>query len=171
MKKTENQNFWYTDWYTLSVRSGILNGIPKKEKEETLSKILKVSDKTHELVMSLRGEGESVDDVIASRLQMEVETPIEKVTRELFEFKAFLTNLQKKNSSEATPQVSTRKTAGGGRPPADTFTATDEPEDPEKPCCKRTTGKQPCEHWEWLGDRMEWKNRLSNRIIVPGAQL
>ena len=137
-----------------------------------MSKILKVSDKTHELVMSLRGEGESAEDVIASRLQSEVETLIEKVTRQLFEFKAFLERLEKaakKNMSEATPQTN-RKTAGGGRPPADVFTATDLPDDPEKPCCKRTSGKQPCEHWQWLGDEMQWVNKLSNRIIVPGQQ-
>lgn len=136
-----------------------------------MSKILKVSDKTHELVMSLRGEGESVDDVIASRLQAEVETPMEKVLREVYAFKSFLTKLQQdaeKNTSEATPQKE-RKTAGGGRPPADVFGSPISPDDPEMSCCKVTNGKQPCKHWRWNGNEMKWVNDLSNRIIEPSV--
>lgn len=138
-----------------------------------MSKILKVSDETHELVMSLRSGGETADDVIARYMREVKETPIEKVTRELQEFKDFIEKVAarttEKIASEATPQKSGRKTAGGGRSAADTFTQSDDVVDLEQPCCKATTGKQPCKHWEWLGDRMQWVNKLSNRIIEPGV--
>ena len=126
-----------------------------------MSKNIKVSDKTHELLMSLRGEGESIDEVIAVRLQSEVETPMEKVTRELFEFKHFLITLQK-NASEATPQVVRgRKTAGGvPRTAAATFTPTDTPEPLEQRCC---AGKSPCKHWSYEPNQMMYINSLSGR--------
>ena len=140
-----------------------------KERRDVLSKILKVSDETHELVMSLRSGGETADDVIARYMREVKETPIEKVTRELQEFKDFIEKVAarttEKIASEATPQkVSNRKTAGGGRPAAEVFEQPEDDSDPEKPCCK---GVKPCQHWEWLGDTMVWRNTLSSRIRQP----
>lgn len=133
-----------------------------------MSKILKVSDQTHELVMSLRSEGETVDDVIARYLQTEKETPIEKVTRELQDFKAFIEKIAarttEKNTSEATPQGTGRKVAGGGRSAKDTFTPADNADPLEKPCCSKD---RPCEHWAWRGETMTYVNKLSNRVKEP----
>lgn len=155
-----------------------------------MSKILKVSDQTHELVMSLRGDGETVDDVLQRQLSAEQITPVEGAENLGMDSNGILRPIEigkpvsfyppmittssvpvnidlEKIASEATPQkVSNRKTAGGGKPRTteEVFKQPDDESDPEKACCKAS---KPCQHWEWVGDRMEWRNTLSSRIRQP----
>lgn len=132
-----------------------------------MSKILKVSDETHERIMALKGDGETVDDVLVRQLQTEPSSELQEVLASIEELKVAMAKALKipeKIASEATPQKSGRKTAGGGRPAAEVFKQPDDESDPEKPCCKLA---KPCQHWEWAGDQMVWRNRLSSRIRQP----
>ena len=145
-----------------------------------MSKILKVSDQTHELVMSLRGDGETVDDVLQRQLSAEQLTPVQGAENigmdsngvlrpmEIGKPVAFCTD-GKKNMSEATPQdrVSRRKVAGTGgklRSAEDTFTPADSPQPLEQPCC---AGKSPCKHWTYEANEMMYVNSLSGRRKAP----
>lgn len=141
-----------------------------------MSKVIKVSDETHERLMSLKDSGETVDDVISKQL----DKPAEATESKWFigvdmgspdgdysvllrkEEDGSITVLDgdykapQKNASEATPQVVRgRKTAG------ETFGVSTQPHGGEYPCC---VAKQPCKHWSWNGDTMNWVNSLSNRI-------
>lgn len=141
-----------------------------------MSKILKVSDQTHELVMSLRGDGETVDDVLNKRLSAEQLSPVEGGVNVGMDSNGHLRPIEigkpvsfvlpirpaEKIASEATPQrVSNRKTAGGvPRSAADTFTPADTPQPLEQKCC---AGRQPCKHWGYEANEMMYVNSLSGR--------
>lgn len=143
-----------------------------------MSKILKVSDQTHELVMSLRGDGETVDDVLQRQLSAEQLTPVAGAENlgmdsngilrpiEIGKPVAFMPPMTapEKIMSEATPQRTGRKTAGGGRPAAEVFKSDDPIEPLEQKCC---TGKQPCKHWGYEANEMMYVNSLSGRRKAP----
>lgn len=151
-----------------------------------MTKVIKVSDETHERLTALKGDGETIDDVIAKQL----DKPAEAVDSKWFigvdmgspdgdysvllrkEEDGTITVLDgdykapQKIASEATPQrVSNRKTAGGKpRSAADTFTPADTPQPLEQSCC---AGRSPCKHWSYEANEMMYVNSLSGRRKAP----
>ena len=144
-----------------------------------MTKVIKVSDETHERLTALKGDGETIDDVLVRQLGIEPESKVDKVLHELADIKEILkfvgaseqqvtavdSILSKKNTSEATPQGTGRKVAGG-RGAKDTFTPADNPEPLEQNCCR---GKQPCKHWSYEANEMMYVNSLSGRRKEPEA--